>query len=592
MPRDERNKAHYVIVQKKGCGAMAEVDKVESFGTMLIESEFITEEQWKQVLDQYKSTHKSIESIILDLKLISADQLGELLEFYYNVPYVKLDEFIISMDAVHLVPENVARQNALVPMNLKGKELTVAMADPNDILALDTLSLLHKGGTVKVVYASKEDIERAIRTYYGAGDTFEDTVRQISKKTSEAKKSETSEEKALEALSEETPVIQLVNKVLSEAVETGVSDIHFEPTEKKAVIRFRIDGILHIFLTLPITAYPSIISRLKIINGMNIAERRLPQDGRARIKVKEREVDIRASTFPLVYGEKMVLRLLDRSTALASLDKLGFLEENYRRYIDLISQPYGMVLITGPTGSGKSTTLFATLNRLKSIHKNIISVEDPVEYQIDMVNQAQVNARIGLDFANSLRHILRQDPDVIMIGEIRDKTTAEICFHAAMTGHMVLSTLHTNDACSSVTRLIEMDVPPYLVASVISGAMAQRLLRCVCIDCREELDIDEKIWKEIFGTIDGMPGKIYRGKGCPKCYGTGYLKRVAITEIFRMSPKIAQLVMDRQSTSKIIEVARGEGLKSLREDAMIKVAQGITTLEEVLRTTLRDTPEE
>jgi type IV pilus assembly protein PilB len=571
---------------------VAEVDKVESFGTMLVESEFITGEQWKQVLDHYKSTHKSIESIILDLGLISSDQLGELLEFYYNVPYVKLDEFIISMDAVHLIPENVARQNALIPMSLRGKELTIAMADPNDILALDTLNLLHKGGTVKVVYASKEDIDRAIRTYYGAGDTFEDTVRQISKKTSEVKKGEASEEKALEALSEETPVIQLVNKVLSEAVDTGVSDIHFEPTEKKAIIRFRIDGILHIFLTLPMTTYPSIISRLKIINGMNIAERRLPQDGRARIKVKEREVDIRASTFPLVFGEKMVLRLLDRSTALASLDKLGFLEENYVRYIDLVSQPYGMVLITGPTGSGKSTTLFATLNRLKSIHKNVISVEDPVEYQIDMVNQAQVNTRIGLDFANSLRHILRQDPDIIMIGEIRDKPTAEVAFHAAMTGHMVLSTLHTNDACSSVTRLIEMGVPPYLVASVISGAMAQRLLRCVCVDCREEHAIDEKVWKEIFGTTEGMPDKVYRGRGCSKCYGTGYLKRVAITEIFRMSPKIAQLVMDRESTSRIIDMARTEGLKSLREDAMVKVVQGITTIEEVLRTTLRDAREE
>lgn len=567
---------------------MAEQDKVESFGTFLIESELISKDQWQQVMEKYKGTYKSIESILLEFKLIDPAELGDLLEFYYHVPYVKLDEFIISMDAIHLIPENIARQYAVIPMSIREKELTIAMADPNDIVALDTIKYIHKDGSIKIVYSSKEEVERAIRTYYGAGESFEDTLREISKKASEIKKTEESEDKALEMLSEGTPVIQLVNKVLSEAVLNSASDIHFEPTEKKAIIRLRIDGILHIFLTLPITTYPSIISRLKIVHGMNIAERRLPQDGRARIKVEGREVDIRASSFPTTFGEKMVLRLLDRSTALADLDRLGFTEENYRKYLDLVTQPYGMVLITGPTGSGKSTTLFATLNRIKSIHKNIISVEDPVEYQIDMVNQAQVNPRIGLDFANSLRYILRQDPDIIMVGEIRDAATAEIGMHAAMTGHMVLSTLHTNDACSTATRLIEMGIPPYLVASVISGAMAQRLLRCICVNCREEIHIDPSAWVDAFGTAGDMPPVLYRGKGCPTCYQTGYSKRVAVSEVFRITPKISRIIMRNEGIAPILAAAREDGLRSLREDAKIKVIQGITTLEEVLRTTLKD----
>lgn len=567
---------------------MAEQDKVESFGKMLIESEFITEAQWKEAVDIYRSTYKSIESILLEQNLIDSGQLGDLLEFYYHVPYVKLEEFIISMDAVHLIPENIARQYLVMPMSIRERELTVAMADPHDIMAHDTIKYIHKDGTIRVVYSSREDVDRAIRTYYGAGDSFEDTVREITKKATEIKQSEKSEDKALEMLSEGTPVIQLVNKVLSEAVENGASDIHFEPTEKKAIVRLRIDGILHIFLTLPITTYPSIISRLKIIHGMNIAERRLPQDGRARIRVKDREVDIRASSFPTTFGEKMVLRLLDRSTALADLDKLGFTEENYRKYVELVSQPYGMVLITGPTGSGKSTTLFATLNRLKSIHKNIISVEDPVEYQIDMVNQAQINPRIGLDFASSLRYILRQDPDIIMVGEIRDGQTAEIAMHAAMTGHMVLSTLHTNDACSSVTRLTEMGIPSYLVASVVSGAMAQRLLRCICVECREEYSIEKKLWSEVFGEEGAVPEKLYRGKGCPACYQTGYSKRVAVTEVFPVTQRIAHLIMNDEGLAKITAAAREDGLRTLREDAKVKVLQGITTVEEVLRTTIRD----
>ncbi len=567
---------------------MAEADKIDSFGKMLVESEFLTQEQWSLVLSTYKSTYKSIESILMDQKLISPDQLGELLEFYYQVPNVKLEEFIISMDAVHVIPENVARQYTMMPMSLKGKELTVAMADPNDIVAQDTVKFLLKGGTLKIVYATKDDVDKAIRTYYGAGDSFEDTVREISKKATTAVKEGATELKALETLSEETPVIQLVNRILSEAAESGASDIHFEPTEKKAIIRFRIDGILHIFLTLPISTYPSTISRLKIITGMNIAERRLPQDGRARIMVKNRDVDLRASTFPIVFGEKMVLRLLDRSTALADLDKLGFSEENFQKYLDLINLPYGMVLITGPTGSGKSTTLFATLNRIKSIHKNIISVEDPVEYQVDMVNQAQVHAKIGLDFATSLRHILRQDPDIIMIGEIRDGETAEIAMHASMTGHMVLSTLHTNDACSSVTRLMEMGIPPYLVASVVSGAMAQRLLRCICLQCREEIEPDRTIWADTFGSDDDLPEKFYKGKGCDACFGTGYARRVAVTEVLRVTPRIAGLVMKNEPLNKIYEAAREEGLKSLRQDARVKVIQGITTMEEVLRTTIKE----
>jgi type IV pilus assembly protein PilB len=562
-------------------------EKLERFGTMLVEGEIITKEQWSEVLDRAAGADKPVESLLIEMKLIDEGQLGELLEFYYRVPYVKLDEFIISMEALHKVPENIARQHGFIPMSVTGREMTVAMADPDDVVAIDTLKYIYKDGPVKIVYATREEIERAIRTYYGAGDSFEDTLRQITRKSSEVRKGAASEDKALESLSGETPVVQLVNRILEAAVEQGASDIHFEPTDRKAIVRFRIDGILHIFLTLPLMTYPSIISRLKIMNTMNIAERRHPQDGRAQIRVKERAVDLRASTFPVIFGEKMVLRILDKSTALANLDKLGFTEENYRVFADLISQPYGMVLVTGPTGSGKSTTLFATLNRLKSIHRNIVSVEDPVEYQVDLVSQAQVNPRAGLDFASSLMYILRQDPDVIMVGEIRDRQTAEMAVQAAMTGHLVLSTLHTNDAVSAVTRLVEMGLPRYLISSVLSGVMAQRLLRCICLQCRQSISADIKVWRNVFGTED-MPAVLYRGRGCPACHGTGYSRRVAVSEVFRMTPDIANLIMEGAGLGRLVEAVRTHGLRSLRDDAKVKVLQGITTIDEVLRTTLKE----
>jgi len=400
-------------------------------------------------------------------------------------------------------------------------------------------------------------------------------------------KEEEQEETLLENLLEGTdsPVIQLLNTLLLKAVRSGVSDIHFEPYADRVSIRYRLDGVLHEIDTIPKSSYPQVVSRVKVISRLNVAEKRLPQDGRIRVRVGNKEIDMRVSTLPTVFGERIVIRLLDRSGSILTLEELGFYPDDLEKYLRIIRKPHGLVLITGPTGSGKSTTLYATLLQLKSPEKNIITIEDPVEYQISGIGQIQVNPKINLTFANGLRSILRQDPDIIMVGEIRDLETAEIAVHASMTGHLVLSTLHTNDAPSAVARLVDMGVEPFLIAASLEGVIAQRLVRKICENCKRERKPNQWEEEQIKKFIDSPVEKIYYGEGCEKCLNTGFKGRIAIYEIMEIDEEIRSNISKNVETHILRNIAKQKGMKTLIEDGMRKVIDGITTVEEVLQVT-------
>jgi len=432
--------------------------------------------------------------------------------------------------------------------------------------------------------ASEEDISTAISSYYELGE-YEDIIENYSSGvTFNEEEGEEEDLRKIESRSKEAPIIQLVNMLIVQGVKDRASDIHVEPNESGLIIRFRIDGILHDVKALPNKIKSAIISRIKILSKMDIAERRLPQDGRFQIKFGSREVDLRVSSLPTVFGEKIVLRLLDKSKGLIKLDNVGFLPKQLEDFRSIINRSYGIILITGPTGSGKSTTLYAVLNEIDSTNKNVITVEDPVEYKLKRVNQVQIKSKINLTFANTLRSILRQDPDIIMVGEIRDSETAQIAVQAALTGHLVFSTLHTNDAASTLTRLIDMHVEPFLISSSIIGVIAQRLVRVICKNCKEEYTPSEEIIdmlskeKEIDRNI-----KLYRGKGCPLCKNTGYLGRTSIFEIILLDEEIRSLIVSKASSSVIKETALKKGMKTLRDSGLEKAIEGITTIEEVLR---------
>ncbi len=402
------------------------------------------------------------------------------------------------------------------------------------------------------------------------------------------KEGEEKEESFFENLLEgsDSPVIQLLNSIFLKAVRTNVSDIHFEPFADTVSVRFRLDGVLHEVQTLPKSAYPQVVSRIKVISKLNVAEKRLPQDGRIRVKIGNKELDMRVSTLPTVFGERIVIRLLDKSNKILTLEELGFSPEDREKYERIIKKPHGLVLITGPTGSGKSTTLYASLLKLKSPRKNIITIEDPVEYQIQGISQIQVNPQINLTFANGLRSILRQDPDIIMVGEIRDLETAEIAIHASMTGHLVLSTLHTNDAPSAVARLVDMGVEPFLIASSLEGVIAQRLVRRICENCKEEREISDVEKEEIlkyYPSKDIKNSYLYYGKGCEECLGTGYRGRIAIYEIMEVDEEIRGLISKNVETADLRKKAMEKGMKTLVQDGIEKVLKGITTIEEVLQ---------
>jgi type IV pilus assembly protein PilB len=557
----------------------------QRIGDILIEQGLITPQQLEEVLKmQSAGNKKRIGEILVELGAISREELFEVLQYIYETEYIDLSNYVIDPEVISLIPEKVALQYRLIPLSINDNELVVAMANPLDVYAIDFVRGHTKIKKIKTMLAAEDDILSAINSYYELGE-YKDIIEKLGTEIL-FKEEEDEDLQKLEAISKEAPIIQLVNMLIVQGVKDRASDIHIEPNERGLLIRFRIDGMLHDNRILPNRIKAAIISRVKILAKMDISERRLPQDGRFQVKFGIREVDLRVSTIPTVFGEKVVLRILDKSKGLIELKNLGFLAEQLDQFKSIILKSYGIILLTGPTGSGKTTTLYAALNKVNSNEKNIITVEDPVEYKLNRVNQIQILPKIDLTFANALRSILRQDPDVIMIGEIRDTETAQIAVQAALTGHLVFSTLHTNDAASALTRLIDMGIEPFLISSSVIGVIAQRLVRVICEKCKEEYIPGEDILyglkiKDRLNNESKI--KLYRGKGCSFCKNTGYYGRISIYELIVLDEEIKSLIVTKASSNVINTLALKNGMKTLKDSGMEKVLQGITTIEEVLR---------
>lgn len=500
------------------------------------------------------------------------------LEKQLEIPYTDLSKIYIDPEVPRLINENLARRHILIPINKEKNKLIVAMADPLNIFARDDVNIA-TGMDIEPVISNRKEILNAIDRYYGnqrAEKAIEEFKRQYDLKSINELLDENKDE------TNNAPVVRLINTLISQAVKLRASDIHIEPAEYKIRIRFRIDGELQEVMTPEKSAYSAILTRIKIMGKMDIAEKRLPQDGRVELAVDGKDIDMRLSTIPTVFGEKIVIRLLDRSNFLSSKSELGFNQHNLQLLDKLIRYPNGIILVTGPTGSGKSTTLYAVLKELNSPNRNIITIEDPVEYRLDGINQVQVNNKAGMSFASGLRSILRQDPDIIMIGEIRDSETAEIAVRASITGHLVLSTMHTNDAPSTVTRLVDMGIEPYLVSASVVGVVAQRLVRRVCPACKEKYSATE-FEKQMLGLASDVV--LYKGAGCSACSGTGYRGRTAIHEVMTVTRDIRSLIENRASIDDVRTASTANGTISLRESCKQLVLEGVTTAEEMIRVT-------
>ncbi len=557
----------------------------KQLGDILLSRGKITREQLQEALEYQKKNDIKLGEALLHKGYIADHDLYEALADQLNTPFIDLDNYVIDPKILVRLPEKFCRQHHVVPVGEEAGVITLAMANPVDVVAIDRTRLMTKK-EVRPVIAAPEEIERIINSYYGVGESVKDVLKEAEDEEGLLYLDESEDIKIdqLKAIGEEAPIIRVVNMVILQAIRDGASDIHIEPQEGHVKIRYRIDGVLQDSATTTAKIHPALISRIKILSRMNIAERRLPQDGRFQVTMDNRNIDFRVSSLPTIFGEKMVLRILDKSTLLLDLDRLGFEHEDLEKFYRIIQHPYGMLLLTGPTGSGKTTTLYSALNFINKPTLNIITIEDPVEYRLEGINQVQVKPKIGLTFANTLRSIMRQDPDVIMIGEIRDRETAEIAIHAALTGHLVFSTLHTNTAAGAMVRLQEMDVPSYLISSALVGAVAQRLVRKICESCKVEMEVKGSIVQEITGE-DRDEAVIYRGKGCPRCSKTGYRGRISVSETLLPDEEMRSLILQNAAEREITAYARKQGMASLRENAFKKVVQGITTLEEVYRVT-------
>ncbi len=538
-------------------------------GELLVESGRITETQLREAMAQ-QTPQKRLGEVLQDMGLLTEQELVDTLSEQLGIPALSLDNFLIDPLVVDLIPETLAKRHSSIALFLVEDELTVAMSDPSDIVAQDEIRRT-TGHHIQAVVAPASAINRAIDDYYSIGKSLHDVMASLDGEESAGDR-------------DTAPVVRLVNRTLYQAVKMGASDVHFEPRDEDYRVRFRVDGVLQEVLRPPLNLSPAITSRLKILASLDISEKRLPQDGRFSLKVGSREIDLRVSTLPTAFGEKVVLRILDKSTLVMGVDQLGLSEQEKNDFRCLMDLPYGLLLVTGPTGSGKTTTLYSMLQYLNSPRKNIVTVEDPVEYHFADINQTQVNPRVDLTFSRGLRAILRQDPDVIMVGEIRDDETASIAVRAALTGHLVLSTMHTNDAVSSIGRLIDMGVKPYLLSSSLVGVIAQRLVRRVCTDCVRYEDPDPVLLKR--WEID--PAVIERWavpRGCSTCNRTGYKGRKAIFEILRVDESLRTMILQSESSVSIRQAARARGLSSLRSAGIRLVAQGITTIDELARIT-------
>jgi len=554
-----------------------------ALGDSLVEEGIITSEQLKQAKLEEKRSSQRLRKVLVKMGLIAEEDLVSFLSSKLGVLRIELGTYLIDPKVIELVPEHLARKHELVPVFKIGNRVTCAMVDPWNVFALDEVRM-KTNLIIEPAVATETEIKKALDEHYGAKGTMEEVIKSIDEEKLGIKEGKEIDIKKLEGIVEEPVVIKLVNLIIMKAVQERASDIHIEPEEDMLKTRFRVDGVLHEVSSPPKHLQSAIISRIKIMASLNIAERRAPQDGRFTIKMQGREIDIRVSCVPTIYGENVVMRILDVSSALLSLKEIGFPEEVLEKYQKLIFNPHGMILVTGPTGCGKTTSLYVSLDKINTVEKNIITIEDPIEYKLAGIRQIQVNPKVDLTFANGLKSILRQDPDVIMVGEIRDFETAEIAVHAALTGHLVFSTLHTNDAPGALTRMIDMGVEPFLVSSSIFGVLAQRLVRTICKDCKEDYAPSKETLQEI-GLLKGSRIKFYRGKGCPKCMNTGYKGRIGIFELMLMDNNIRNLTIAKASQEEIKKKACSQGMITLREDGIKKVRQGLTTVEEMLRVT-------
>ncbi len=555
---------------------------VDKLGNLLLDKQIITAEQFHKAVEQSGGRSDHFRSYMLEQNWLTEDDLFELVGELYHVPTVRINAHLIDRSIINTIPLPMARRFKVIPIVKMEDELAVAMADPLDVYAIDTIQY-HTKCKLHISMAPEADIVQAIDRFYSLKDSMATVIEGIHDLDSTL--AERSVEIEISEESDESSVIQLVNLIILQALRDDASDIHFESDEHQFRVRFRIDGILREIFTPPKALQNMVISRIKIMADMDVSERRIPQDGRFSLRVDGREVDIRASILPTVTGEKAVLRILDKATSLVKLEDTGFSESIYATWLTLIRKTEGIVLITGPTGSGKTTTLYAVLNELNSREKNIVTVENPVEYQLDYINQVQVNPKAGLTFASGLRSILRQDPDIIMVGEIRDRETAEIAIRAALTGHLVLSTLHTNDASTAIARLIDMGLEPFLVESSLIAVLAQRLVRKICPHCKTRIEMDDAAFHDLRVPAWLSIREVYHGEGCAECNYTGFRGRIAIHELLVISDPIRKMIIQGSSSETIRKAAIVDGMTTLQDDGLLKVSQGITTIEEVLRVT-------
>jgi type IV pilus assembly protein PilB len=552
-------------------------DQSKSLRESLVKSGLLSEAQVKDAIEESRRSGETLIKSILRKGLINENALLSFLEKEMEIPRVDLSSYLVDQKTVDLLPIAIARKYKLIPLFRVGDVLTVAMVDPFDIFALDEVRA-HTRCEVEPMVATSAEIEQAIGQYYGVAGSVEDLIKDIGPVA----------EAVLPAVvAEEAPVIKLVNVLVLRAIAENASDIHIEPTDKNVRIRYRVDGIMHDVSTTPSHLFPAVVTRVKVMSKMDIAESRLPQDGRFEFKVESKVVDVRVSTYPSIYGESIALRLLDKSSVLFGLEELGFSSENFKKFAELVKRPYGMILVTGPTGSGKTTTLYATLNRIVTPEKNIMTIEDPVEYELAGVRQSQINSKVGLEFATALRSILRQDPDVILVGEIRDSETARVAIQAALTGHLVFSTLHTNDAAGTLARLMNMEVEPFLITSSVAAVVSQRLVRTICPRCKHAFVPTKEALKKI-GFDPEKKYEFHQGKGCKNCRNTGYKGRTGIFEILVPDNQMRDMILEKKSSAEIKQLAASGGMKTLREDGLQKVLEGKTTLDEVLRVTQLD----
>ncbi len=565
-------------------------------GEILVRDSLISSDQLKQALDYQKREGGRLGTCLVKLGLVSDEDITAVLSRQYGVPSINLKFYEVDPLVIKLIPQETAVRYQIVPLSRVGSTLTIAMTDPTNVFAMDDIKFM-TGFNVEPVVASESAISEAIGKFYGAAESVEELDKVMKDLAGEDAALELTQEEAdmdlasLEKAAEEAPIIKLVNLILTDAVKRGASDIHVEPYEKEYRVRFRIDGILQNVMSPPMKLKDAITSRIKIMSKLDISEKRLPQDGRIMIKYikdgKKKELDFRVSTVPTLFGEKIVMRLLDKENLRLDMTKLGFEQESLDKFAKAILRPYGMVLVTGPTGSGKTNTLYSSVARLNTMDTNIMTAEDPVEFQLAGINQVQMKEQIGLNFASALRAFLRQDPNIILVGEIRDFETAEIAVKAALTGHLVLSTLHTNDAPSTISRLMNMGIEPFLVATSVNLICAQRLVRRVCSQCKEPMTITPQALIDAgYTPEEAKTTTVYHGRGCGTCNNTGYKGRVGLYEVMEINDELKELILVGASALELRKKALDNGMITLRRSGLIKIASGQTTMEEVIRETV------